>query len=373
MASIDKRPNGTYRARWREHPGAPQKVRVFARKVDAERFLTGVEHAKLTGAYVDPGLGRRSFGDYAARWLATKADLRPRTLINVEGRLRNHVLPVFGERPIGSVRPEDVRSWVASLSATKGLAPATVKAAYLVLSQVMASAEVDGLIGRTPCIGVRLPRDTHHGEVAFLSPGQIGALADVITPRFRVLILAAAYTGLRAGELAALRTERVNFLKSKLAVHESLSEVRGRLTVGPTKTGATREVPMPRFLVDELAEHVRRFPSPDGYVFTMAEGGPVRHRNFYRRHFRPAVTAAELPAELRFHDLRHTCAALLIDRGASPKQVAAILGHSTIRVTFDRYGHLFDDHADTLMVALHDAHAQRAEDSLRTGSISGRA
>ena len=110
-------------------------------------------------------------------------------------------------------------------------------------------------------------------------------------------------------------------------------------------------MPLPRFLVDILSGHLAEH-SGDGFVFTMAEGGPIRHRNFYRRHYRPAVTAAALPDQLRFHDLRHTAAALMIDRGANVKQVQTILGHSTSRVTLDRYGHMFDGHADVLMEAL---------------------
>lgn len=357
MASITKTEAGRWRVRFRA-PDGGSRTRTFDRKLDAERFRAEVEHAQHVGMFVDPALGRRTFGDYSTSWLATKADLRPRTKINVEGRLRNHIEPVFGEVPLARIRPEHVRAFVASLTDDKGLAPATVKATYLVLAQVLATAEVDGLIGRTPCIGIRLPRDTGGDEPVFLTPDQIATLAEAITPRFRTLVLAAAYTGLRAGELAALRLERVNFLRGRLTVVEAMSEVRGRLITGPTKTGATREVPAPRFIVDELAEHVARYPSADGYVFTMAEGGPVRHRNLYRRHFRPAVATAELPDRLRFHDLRHTAAALMIDRGATPKQVQAILGHSTIRVTFDRYGHLFEGHADELMTALDGLHAQ---------------
>ena len=87
------------------------------------------------------------------------------------------------------------------------------------------------------------------------------------------------------------------------------------------------------------------YPSAEGYVFTAAEGGPVRHRNFYARHFKPAVRRAGLPSEVRFHDLRHTCAAWTIDRGHHMQEVKEHLGHSSIRVTSDRYGHLFPDAA----------------------------
>ena len=91
-----------------------------------------------------------------------------------------------------------------------------------------------------------------------------------------------------------------------------------------------------------LGEHIGRYPSPDGWVFTAAEGGPVHHHNFRHRHYTPAVERAQLPG-VRFHDLRHTCAALLIAAGRHLEEVKNYLGHSSIRVTSDRYGHLFPE------------------------------
>jgi integrase len=90
-----------------------------------------------------------------------------------------------------------------------------------------------------------------------------------------------------------------------------------------------------------LGEHIGPYPSRDGFVFTMAEGGPIRQRNFYRRHFKPAVLRIGLPESLHFHSLRHTCAAFLIANGRHMEEVKDHLGHSSIRVTSDRYGHLF--------------------------------
>jgi integrase len=102
-----------------------------------------------------------------------------------------------------------------------------------------------------------------------------------------------------------------------------------------------------------LADHIERYPSPDGFVFTAREGGPIRHRNLYRRHFRPAVLAARttalerdrvdaaIPEGLRFHDLRHTCAASLIANDRHMEEVKDHLGQSSTRATSNRYGHLF--------------------------------
>lgn len=111
---------------------------------------------------------------------------------------------------------------------------------------------------------------------------------------------------------------------------EAASEVRGELITGPTKTGKQRAISLPVFLADMLGHHIGRFPSSDGYVFPAAEGGPVRHHNFMVRHFKPATARTGL-AGLRFHDLRHTCAALFIELGWNPKQIQDRLGHASIR------------------------------------------
>jgi integrase len=166
-------------------------------------------------------------------------------------------------------------------------------------------------------------------------------LADAIDARFRAVIYTGAYSGMRAGELAALRIENTHLIAREVEVVASMSEIGGTLVPGPTKTGKARTIGLPGFLCDMLGEHIARYPSSDGFVFTMAEGGPIRHRNLYRRHFKPAVARAGLDPELHFHALRHTCAALLIARGRHMEEIKVHLGHSSIRVTSDRYGHLF--------------------------------
>ena len=151
---------------------------------------------------------------------------------------------------------------------------------------------------------------------------------------------------------------------------ESLSEVGGRLETGPTKTGARRTVTLPRFLAEMLGEHLARYPSPDRYVFIAAEGGPVRHRNFYRQHFRPAVSRAGLPEGLRFHDLRHTAASLFIAQGVNPKQLQDRLGHSTVRLSLDRYGHLFEGHDPALLDGLDTAYAAARDSRSTHGQVT---
>lgn len=351
MAYLTKR-LGRWQAAYRG-PDHKERTRTFDRKVDAEKWLAANVTDIARGAWVDPVAGRVTFSEYAKGWKATKADVAERTRINIEGRLDNHVVPYFGDMPVASIRPTDVRKFVAKLTGA-GLAPSTVKATYLTASQVFAQAVTDGIIARTPCIDIRLPRERQHEEMHFLSPVQVNDLASATAERYRALIYTAAYGGLRAGELMALRVESLELggLGGTISVTSAASEVRGKLVFGPTKTGRPRVIRVPRFLSTMLAEHVERYPSANGLVFTAREGGPIRHRNLYRRHFRPAVASARktaleadrehiIPEGLRFHDLRHTCAAILIANGRHMQEVKEHLGHSSIPVTSDRYGHLF--------------------------------
>jgi integrase len=233
---------------------------------------------------------------------------------------------------------------------------------YRTFSKIMRTAETDRLIARTPCLGIDLPRDDRHEEMRFLGPEEIARLAEAHQVRYRALVYAAAYTGARWGELAGLRTERVNVLRGSIEISETLAEVSGRLIVQGTKTGARRTVTMPRFLSEMVGEHLGRFPG-DGYVFTSAEGMPLRRRNFYRRHYKPAVLAAKLDPGLRFHDLRHSHVALLVAQGAHVKEIAERLGHSNPTVTMRTYAHVLPSLEERLRDGLEETF-QRA----RSGS-----
>ncbi len=170
------------------------------------------------------------------------------------------------------------------------------------------------------------------------------SFAEAIGGPYDTLVRFAAYTGLRAGEIGALRVKRIDFLRGRVEVAESVSDVAGRLVVGPTKTYANRHVPLPPLLRDELAAYLaKRGTEREGLVFTAPQGGPLRHGNFYRTKFKPAVRAAGLPHSLRFHDLRHTYATFCIASTADPYAVMRRMGHSSITVTYDTYGHMFPE------------------------------
>jgi integrase len=164
----------------------------------------------------------------------------------------------------------------------------------------------------------------------------------------------------------ALRVRHLNLLRGRCEVGESATEVDGRLVWGPTKTYARRAVHLPRFLCDQLAAYLAELAArPDDLVFTAPQGGPLREQKFVAGIFKPAAARAGLPHRLRFHDLRHTCASLLIAQGASVKAVQAQLGHASATVTLDRYGHLSPDELQRLADRLQDAYAEAVTDPPR--------
>jgi integrase len=165
----------------------------------------------------------------------------------------------------------------------------------------------------------------------------------------------AGFTGLRAGEIVALRTESVDLLHGRVHVVASATEAYGKLQFGPPKTYQRRAVPIPPALVAEMTPHLAGKAGPD-FVFTSSRGGPLRHSNFYARHFKPAVVRAGLPEETRFHDLRHSYAAMLIAEGAHPRAIMERLGHSTIQVTLGTYGQVFPSLEASLTQALDDVY-----------------
>lgn len=360
MSSIGRDTSGAWRARYRD-PSGRQRSRSFRRRREAEQFLTNIEHSKATSAYVDPVLGRISFGSWVKEWRRGIVDLRPSTLARDDGYIERYLLPTFERRKLAEIDHADVRAWVAELSA-KNLSPATVVKAAQILGKIMTVAVRDGRLAASPCSGLRLPR-VERREMRFLAPSEVAALGAAIDSRYKALVYLGAYGGLRIGELFGLRSTRVDLLRARVEVAESVVEVAGHLHFGPPKTRAGRRiVPLPRVAISALDQHLRTFPPQDGLVFSAPAGGPVRLASWRRRFWLPATNAAAV-APLRPHDLRHTAVALWIAAGATPNEIAARAGHSSVVTVLDRYGHLLPGSEERVNAAL-DALAEGVQPTL---------
>lgn len=359
MAWVEKRSRQKrpYRVRYRAADGR-ERSRSFKRRADADAFASTVETDILQGTWTDPALARTTYGEWATRWLATLTHLKPKTAVGYESLLRTHLLPAFGEVELGRLDPLTIREWAALLH-RKGLSPSRIRQAYQLLSASFAAAVEAGYLPRTPCVGIKLPRQPRR-EMRFLSAEEVVELAHAVSAPYGTLIYLLAYGGVRWGEAIALRRRRCELLRSRIEIAESLADVAGSLHFGETKTYQRRTIVIPEFLRQMLADHLGNHvgTDPDALVFTTSTGTPLRHSNFRQKVWLAALARAGLSTSVRIHDLRHTCAALLISQGAHPKKIQVHLGHSSITVSLDLYGHLYPDEMQELADRLDDVHKQ---------------
>jgi integrase len=343
-------------ARYRA-PDGKERTKAFKKKSDAENFLTTQEARKLRGEWVDPARGKMTFREWQATWWKTTVNLRPTTRVRDESYTNKHVLPRFGDIPLNKITQEDVRIWVAKLSES-GLAASTVRLIYACLARPMAAAVDASRLPISPCRRIPLPK-IERKEMRFLGPDQISQLAEAARDHhYSTFIFTAAYVGLRWGELTGLRLSKVDPLRRTIRVDEQLVEVKGDLSFGPPKSAAGRRtVTMPRFIAEMVGAAMgTKEAKKSGLVFPSPKGEPMRRGNFRRRVWLPAVEASELD-DLRFHDLRHTAVALAIAQGAHPKAIQERMGHSSVSMTMDRYGHLFPSLEGKIADGLDDLYA----------------
>ena len=340
MAHVQKRSPGRYRVRYRD-PDNKERSKTFKKKNDADRFAASVETDMARGTWVSPDRGRQLFSEYAAIWLST-LDCKPKTRAGYESILKRWIMPTFGNRPVEKISWSTIERFKAEML-NAGRSPQTVKNALNVLRPILDLAVRDGALVTSPARDVKSPKVAASSVAKFESAETVTALVETMDTESGLLVLFAAFTGLRAGECAALRVGDLNLLRGRLTVRQSVSEVRGEALFTDTKNHRTRSVSIPTFLRDLLATHLEgRGAARDqtALVFTSPNGSVLRHSNFYRRYFKPAVEDFGLDG-FRFHDLRHTCAAMLISDAAHPRAIMERLGHSSIKVTLDTYGHLF--------------------------------
>jgi integrase len=343
MGSIRRRPDGRWRARYRD-PSGRERARHFDRRVDGERWLTTVQAEVLRGEWVDPAAGRITLREFAGGWMQTQP-WRYSTRDRVESLLRRHVLPAFGDRPLSSLRSSELQAWVTRLG--DRLAPSTVESVYRLLASIATAAVKDRLLARTPCDAVRLPRRAGSLLVP-LTVEEVLALAAAIVPELRAAVLAAAGTGLRQGELFGLTVDRVRWLRRELVVDRQLvTPNAGEPRLGPTKTArSVRVVPLADPVLEVLSEHVDR--RQDGFVFTRSDGGPWRRQRSCAA-MRRAATAAGVDAG--WHALRHHAASVLIAQGLGVTAVAATLGHTPAEC-LATYAHWWPNEDDAIRVAI---------------------
>ena len=296
------------------------------------------------GTWVDPSLELLTFEKYATLWRSTKGGISGKTLGTYDSQLRLHLIPHFGDKPLTAINTALIRKWVSKLAENKTGAT-TIRQSYRLLRQIMESAFLEERISRNPCAGIKLPKIVT-AEKRGLSREELTALA-LECGQYGPLIMFLGSTGLRIGEALALRVGDVDKDNSTVTVERSWTkDATGRSVLGTsTKTGASRVVPIASEILESLGPFFESKSGQD-WLFIGPRGKVMDYDWLRQRIFMPAVKKLGLTG-VTIHSLRHTCASLLIRLGAPITTVSYILGHASVKMTLDIYGHYYED--DTAM------------------------
>jgi integrase len=349
MASVKQRPEGTWRARYRDAAGK-ECAKHFAKKADAQRWLDQVNASIITGSYVAPGRGKLSVGTWAETWLAGKVKLKPSTRATYQSIVDHHVKPRWGNVALAKVAHEDVAEWVGEIFAD-GLSASRTRQVFTVFAQMLDAAVRSNRLTANPARGVELPA-LPAADHRYLTHAEVDALAEACG-EYATLIRLLAYGGLRYGEAAALRAKRVDVLRGRVTISESVTEVGGKVTFTTPKTKKARTITVPRSVADALGVELAG-KAPEDLVFVTRRGGVLREGNWRRDVFDDAAKSVGLDG-LTPHALRHTAASLAISAGAHVVAVSRLLGHASPNVTLAVYSHLFENDLDDVAARLDDA------------------
>ena len=316
----------------------------------------GEVQRKLTAALKnqDEGLpastSKQRVADYLTAWLETvegSGKIRPKTFSTYSMYVRLHIIPELGRLALDELGPQHVEQLMAKKLA-EGLAAQSVVHVRGILRRALGRAVKHQLLIRNVA-ALADPPHVARTEMRPLDPAQARTFLELAQgDRLEALWVLAITSGLREGELLGLQWRDVDLEAGTVAVNRSLQRFGGKLQLVEPKTEKSRRRnPIPRMTVEALRSHrsrqvaAGRPPLPTGFVFTSTTGTPLEPRNMVRL-FKSLLRRAGLP-DVRFHDLRHSAASLLIAQGVPLRTVMEVLGHSTITLTANTYGHLYEE------------------------------
>jgi integrase len=347
MASIKKRENGKWRARYRDDAGK-EFARHFERKVDAQRWIDEQTSKLVNGTHVAPKMARTTVGEWCATWLEGYRGNRASTVRQAEVHLQR-IVAAFGPMPLSAVRPSHVRTWMAQLSA-EGLADSYVYALHARLAQVYRDAIEDGLVGKSPCSRRTSPKAGKQRPYVATTE-QVWALHDAMPAHLRGAVLLGAFAGLRLAEVCGLRVADVDFMRGVISPAV-------QYPAEPLKSETSRKpIPIPNSLALELSATVSGWEAET--VLVDQYGRQLAPWTLERAVRTARAKVPGLPPTFRFHDLRHYFASLLIASGCDVKVVQERLRHASAKTTLDTYGHMWPDSDQSTRAAIDAVMAAR--------------
>ena len=364
---VDHRGAIRYTGMYRDPEGRTRSAGTHSSESAALKSAHAGEERVRRSEWLDPDAGKITFAQYALEvWLPSR-HLEVSTRAGYASYLRNHFVPYFGPMQLGKISPSGVQGWV-SIAAESGLSPRSIAKYHTMLHSVFARAVRDRLIAFNPCAETELPKIVLK-KTRILTAAEFELLLAQIPDRFHVLVLTAIETGLRWGELAALRPRHIDFLRRTITVQETIVEVSRkdsptgqRMIVKPyPKDDEPRTLRVSPALLESISARIAALNlGRDDLLFPSSEhagGAPLSRATFNTRYWRPAVARAGIDFPVRMHDLRHAHASWLLAGGADLAAVMERMGHAQIMTT-QKYLHTLPDADDKALAAFQTVRAQ---------------
>jgi integrase len=364
--TISHRKDGRWEGRYYvpTEDGPKRKVIYGKTRAEVSEKLTKALSDRANGIVYDNE--NITIGEYLDVWLkgSVYGSVRQSTYDRDTNLVNNHIKPVLGSLKLKKLNSAHVQNFYRNRLDT-GLSASTVRKIHDILRRGLAQAVDWHLTQRNVADVVKPPRPVPK-EIVALSTDETRRLLDAAAEdRLEALYVLAVHTGMRQGEMLALRWQDVDIENAVLSVRRTLTRRGGKVAFGEPKTKKSRRsIRLTLQAVDALRAHLERqlrdmeilgdHYQDQGLIFTTDTGAPINPSNLRQRSFTPLLKRAGLP-HMRFHDLRHTCATLLLSRGVHPKFVQELLGHATIAITLDTYSHVIPSMGDATAKAMEDA------------------
>lgn len=353
--------SSAYQARWSD-PARVRRAKNFKTKAEAQRYEAEMSTAVRRGEYSDPQAGKAMLRSVYENWRASTHSLKPKTINSYDSLWRCMVEPEWGDRSISGITRSAVRAWISESKSITGktVSASRMKQSFVLLKLILDHAVEMNLVNRNPIqSGSRsgrslLPRIEVKKQKRALEKDELMALANS-AGNYTLLILIAGLLGIRWAELVALTPEDFDFKKKTITVSKSLSEISGYFELVTPKSGKVRVLPLLNILERDLKALCLATIEGES-IFKSTKGGYLRHSNFMKRVFSPALIKANV-RRITFHELRDTAISQAIASGADVLAVSRIAGHANPSITLNVYGHILKDSMGSIQRALDESYA----------------
>jgi integrase len=350
-----------------------RRARNFKTKAEAQRYAQEMAIAVRRGEYSDPQAGKTKLKVVYVDWKKGNLGLKPKTVASYDSLWKCMVEPAWGNRSISGITRSSVKTWITDSESITGkkVSPSRMKQAYVLLKLLLDHAVDMNLINRNPVQSESrssknlLPRTLVQKQKRALEKEELISLANA-SGDYQLLILVAGLLGIRWAELIALTPEDFDFKNKLISVSKSLSEVNGKFELVTPKSGKVRVLPLLNVLERDLKALCLATPKGET-IFKSVKGENLRHSNFMRRVFTPALLASGVQ-QITFHELRDTAISQAIASGADVLVLSKIAGHSNPSITLNVYGHLLKDSMGSIQRALDETYADLKSDKYGTNS-----